>query len=84
MAGLATASGTLFAFENACALAAKLYDGVDLAAAMRNGASVALYHTAGKGTRLAPLPGAESNNKPVWHCLQSWRHRTVGEPTCLS
>lgn len=23
-----------------------------------------LYHTAGKGTRLAPLPGAENNNKP--------------------
>ena len=26
--------------------------------------SAALYHTAGKGTRLAPLPGAENNNKP--------------------
>jgi hypothetical protein len=26
--------------------------------------SIALYHTAGKGTRLAPLPGAENNNKP--------------------
>ena len=38
--------------------------GVDLAAAMKDGAAVALYHTAGKGTRLAPLPGAENNNKP--------------------
>jgi hypothetical protein len=28
------------------------------------GISVGLYHTAGKGTRLAPLPGAENNNKP--------------------
>lgn len=28
------------------------------------GKSIALYHTAGKGTRLAPLPGAENNNKP--------------------
>ncbi|CAE7654414.1 ABCG25, partial [Symbiodinium sp. CCMP2592] len=28
------------------------------------GKSVAIYHTAGKGTRLAPLPGAENNNKP--------------------
>jgi len=27
-------------------------------------AAAALYHTAGKGTRLAPLPGAEANNKP--------------------
>ena len=26
--------------------------------------SVAIYHTAGKGTRLAPLPAAECNNKP--------------------
>jgi len=25
---------------------------------------VGVYHTAGKGTRLAPLPGAENNNKP--------------------
>ena len=23
-----------------------------------------LYHTAGKGTRLAPMPGSENNNKP--------------------
>lgn len=27
--------------------------------------SVGLYHTAGKGTRLSPLPGAENNNKPA-------------------
>lgn len=26
--------------------------------------SIAMYHTAGKGTRLAPIPGAENNNKP--------------------
>ena len=26
--------------------------------------SIGLFHTAGKGTRLAPLPGAENNNKP--------------------
>lgn len=26
--------------------------------------SVGLYHTAGKGTRLAPMPGSENNNKP--------------------
>lgn len=26
--------------------------------------SVGLFHTAGKGTRMAPLPGAENNNKP--------------------
>ncbi len=26
--------------------------------------SCAMYHTAGKGTRLAPLPASEVNNKP--------------------
>ncbi len=30
---------------------------------LRSGKPVALYHTAGKGTRLAPLPGSEFNNK---------------------
>lgn len=30
----------------------------------QNKISVALFHTAGKGTRLAPLPGSENNNKP--------------------
>ena len=39
-------------------------DGLDLDAKLSGGASVALFHTAGKGTRLAPLPGAENNNKP--------------------
>ncbi|KAH8078464.1 hypothetical protein JL720_9656 [Aureococcus anophagefferens] len=30
----------------------------------RRNVAAAVYHTAGKGTRLAPLPGAENNNKP--------------------
>jgi len=39
--------------------------GMDLDGLLRAGKiSVGLYHTAGKGTRLAPLPGAENNNKP--------------------
>lgn len=38
---------------------------MDLTDNLRNGQiSVGLYHTAGKGTRMAPLPGAENNNKP--------------------
>ena len=37
----------------------------ELASKLASGSiSAALYHTAGKGTRLAPLPGAENNNKP--------------------
>lgn len=54
--------GTLYAWQKACAKHA--LSGRDLAAELRAGASVALFHTAGKGTRLAPLPGAENNNKP--------------------
>ncbi|TNE90061.1 MAG: hypothetical protein EP330_09540 [Deltaproteobacteria bacterium] len=37
---------------------------IDLLQRLRDGARVAVYHTAGKGTRLAPLPGAEGHNKP--------------------
>ena len=57
--GAGNGLGTLYAFQKANAKA-----GVDLVAAMKGGASVAIYHTAGKGTRMAPLPGAENNNKP--------------------
>ena len=39
--------------------------GLDLLGSLRAGSiSVAMFHTAGKGTRLAPLPGSENNNKP--------------------
>ena len=58
------ALGTLYAYQKAAALG-KQQHGVDLDAGLKDGSlSVALYHTAGKGTRLAPLPGAENNNKP--------------------
>ena len=60
--GAGNGLGTLYAFTKACAKGAAA--GIDLAQMMRDGASVALYHTAGKGTRMAPLPGAENNNKP--------------------
>eukprot|EP00929_Paragymnodinium_shiwhaense_P005307 TRINITY_DN10705_c0_g1_i2.p1 TRINITY_DN10705_c0_g1~~TRINITY_DN10705_c0_g1_i2.p1 ORF type:complete len:527 (-),score=150.27 TRINITY_DN10705_c0_g1_i2:226-1806(-) len=54
--------GTLYAWKKACdKLQAK---GKDLAKMLEEGASVALFHTAGKGTRMAPLPGSENNNKP--------------------
>ena len=60
--GAGNGLGTLYAYKKACA-AATLRD-IDLPQLLRDGASVALYHTAGKGTRLAPLPGSENNNKP--------------------
>jgi len=62
--GAGNGLGTLYAYRKAAALAKELY-GVDLDDALsRNLVSAALYHTAGKGTRLAPLPASENNNKP--------------------
>ena len=63
--GAGNALGTLYAFQKADALARKLGQGSVLKRmAADRGISVAMYHTAGKGTRLAPLPGSENNNKP--------------------
>ena len=57
------ALGTLYAYQNAIKLAKSLYS-IDLEAGLKDGSlSIGLYHTA-EGTRLAPLPGAENNNKP--------------------
>lgn len=55
--------GTLYAWRKACSKL-KQESGRDLTAELEAGASVAIFHTAGKGTRMAPLPGAENNNKP--------------------
>eukprot|EP01063_Lacrimia_lanifica_P038017 TRINITY_DN7976_c0_g1_i1.p1 TRINITY_DN7976_c0_g1~~TRINITY_DN7976_c0_g1_i1.p1 ORF type:complete len:528 (+),score=270.41 TRINITY_DN7976_c0_g1_i1:50-1633(+) len=61
--GAGNGLGTLYAYKKAAAKA--LEQGVDLTAKLASGDfSVAIYHTAGKGTRLAPLPAAENNNKP--------------------
>ena len=54
--GAGNGLGTLHAYQKACAKGAE--KGVDVAQRMKDGASIALYHTAGKGTRMAPLPGA--------------------------
>jgi len=62
--GAGNGLGTLYAVVKASALAHTKHR-VDLLAELKAGKSVALYHTAGKGTRLAPLPGAENNNKPA-------------------
>ena len=62
--GAGNGLGTLYAYQKAC-IAAKEKFHWDLPQKLsKNEISVALYHTAGKGTRLAPLPGAENNNKP--------------------
>ena len=62
--GAGNGLGTLYAFQKACRVAKEKYD-VDLNALLKEKkVSAALYHTAGKGTRLAPLPASENNNKP--------------------
>ncbi|MFO8010442.1 MAG: hypothetical protein R6U89_06455 [Dehalococcoidia bacterium] len=48
--------GTLYAWSKANRV-------VDLNRIISGNGTVAMYHTAGKGTRMAPLPAAESNNK---------------------
>ncbi|KAG9400632.1 hypothetical protein AC1031_010847 [Aphanomyces cochlioides] len=64
--GAGNGLGTLYAYQKAVAEGKALYGAeFDLTAQLKAGSiSVALYHTAGKGTRLAPLPGSENNNKP--------------------
>jgi|GEM_PF-603190 len=62
--GAGTALGTLHALGKARDKCARLY-GVDILDLLGSGVSVGLYHTAGKGTRLAPLPASEGNNKPA-------------------
>jgi hypothetical protein len=54
----------LYAFQKASALAKELFQRDILAELVDSTISIGLYHTAGKGTRLAPLPGSENNNKP--------------------
>ncbi|CAB9498019.1 expressed unknown protein [Seminavis robusta] len=62
--GAGNGLGTLYAFVKASKLAQEKY-GVDLQALLaEQKISAALFHTAGKGTRLAPLPASENNNKP--------------------
>jgi len=57
--GAGNGLGSLYAYKKACDKAGK-----DLAKVAHDGGSLVIYHTAGKGTRLAPLPGSEGNNKP--------------------
>ena len=62
--GAGNGLGTLYAYEKACRVAKERFD-TDLDVLLQEGSvSAALFHTAGKGTRLAPLPASENNNKP--------------------
>jgi len=64
--GAGNGLGTLYAWKKACDYAKNSCPGnPDLKSLLLEGTiSAAIYHTAGKGTRLAPLPASENNNKP--------------------
>ena len=62
--GAGNGLGTLYAYAKAREKAKNASESVDLDALLAGGGSIGMYHTAGKGTRLAPLPGSENNNKP--------------------
>ena len=62
--GAGNGLGTLYALD-AAATEIRKTNGVELLSELADGGAVAVYHTAGKGTRLAPLPGTENNNKPA-------------------
>jgi hypothetical protein len=67
--GAGNGLGTLYAWTKACAYAKRHKNNVDLEALLKEGTiSASLYHTAGKGTRMAPLPASENNNKPGVVC----------------
>lgn len=54
--GAGNGLGTLYAFQKAC-------QDVDLIGALEQGAFVAMVHTAGRGSRLFPLPLSEGGSK---------------------
>jgi hypothetical protein len=62
--GAGNGLGTLYAWQKANAQALSQGD-PDFFELLSQNKAIALYHTAGKGTRLAPLPGSEGNNKPA-------------------
>lgn len=60
--GAGNGFGSLYAFQKAAELAKEKY-GVNLVSALKQKKSIAMYHTAGYGQRLAPLTCSELNNK---------------------
>jgi hypothetical protein len=61
--GAGNSLGTLYTYQKGRQKIKELHN-VDIQELQRNGASIAIYHTAGQGTRLSPLTASEYNNKP--------------------
>lgn len=62
--GAGNGLGTLYAYQKG---RKKILErlGIDITDKQKAGASIAIYHTAGQGTRLSPLTESESGNKPA-------------------
>lgn len=60
--GAGNGLGSLYSFLKARQKAYQLYH-IDLYKKLRDGASIAIYHTAGQGSRLSPLTSSEHNDK---------------------
>ena len=62
--GAGNALGTFYAYNKARDKVRALH-GVDIADMQKEGAAIAIYHTAGQGMRLFPLTASECGNKPA-------------------
>jgi hypothetical protein len=62
--GAGNGLGTLYSYLKANEKAKKLYN-IDLFAKQREGAAIAIYHTAGQGKRLYPITASEYGNKSI-------------------
>jgi len=61
--GAGNSLGTLYTYLKGRQKIKELH-GFDIQEIQQEGASIAIYHTAGQGTRLSPLTASEYNNKP--------------------
>lgn len=61
--GAGNSLGTLYTYQKGRQKIQELHN-VDIQQLQQKGASIAIYHTAGQGTRLSPLTASEYNNKP--------------------
>ncbi|MCH9634740.1 MAG: hypothetical protein S4CHLAM7_15010 [Chlamydiae bacterium] len=80
--GAGNALGTLYAFSKANALMQEKFN-FSLLDQLERGLSIALYHTAGKGTRLAPLTACEYNSKSRIKLVGQVKNKTAPIPITL-
>jgi hypothetical protein len=80
--GAGNGLGTLYAYQMARKKALETHR-LDISERQQAGSSIALYHTAGQGKRLAPLSLSEGNNKTAVKLPGFWRHGSTRQLTVL-